>query len=59
MKDKLRVIIGGVILFPHIITFLCLKMNSGGKLAMFFFFWMPGRANLHLVTKPCNVGGGF
>lgn len=30
MKDKLRVIIGGVILFPHIITFLCLKMNSGG-----------------------------
>ena len=103
MKDKLRVIIGGVILFPHIITFLCLKMNSGGgklkadlnrwkqikgleqksefyalllllmiypelrsvfywrlgKLATFFFFWMPGRANLHLVTKPCNVGGGF
>ena len=30
-----------------------------GKLATFFFFWMPGRANLHLVTKPCNVGGGF
>lgn len=30
-----------------------------GKLAKFFFFWMPGRANLHLVTKPCNVGGGF
>lgn len=27
MKD----IIGGVILFPHIITFLCLKMNSGGQ----------------------------
>lgn len=30
-----------------------------GKLAKFFFFWMPGRANLHLVTNPCNVGGGF
>lgn len=30
MKDKLRVIIGGVILLPHIVTFLCLKMNSGG-----------------------------
>lgn len=31
MKDKLRVIIGGVILLPHIVTFLCLKMNSGGQ----------------------------
>lgn len=30
-----------------------------GKLAKFFFFWMPGRANLHLVTNPNNVGGGF
>lgn len=30
-----------------------------GKLAKFFFFWMPGRATLHLVTKPSNVGGGF
>lgn len=103
MKDKLRVIIGGVILLPHIVTFLCLKMNSGGgklttdlhrwkqikgleqksdvyalllllmiypelrsvfywrlgKLAKFIFFWMPGRANLHLVTKSRNVGGGF
>ena len=30
-----------------------------GKLAKFFFFWMPGRSNLHLVTKPRHVGGGF
>lgn len=30
-----------------------------GKLAKYLFFWMPGRANLYLVTNPRNVGGGF
>lgn len=30
-----------------------------GKIAKFFFFWMPGRANLHLFTNPRQVGGGF
>lgn len=30
-----------------------------GKLAKFFFFWMPGRKNLHLFTSPRNVDGGF
>lgn len=30
-----------------------------GKLAKFCFFWMPGRVNLHLVSNPRQVGGGF
>lgn len=30
-----------------------------GKLAKMFFFWMPGRTNLYLMTSPSNVGGGF
>ncbi len=30
MKEKLRVLIGSVILLPQIITFVCLTMSSGG-----------------------------
>lgn len=30
MKEKLRVLIDSVILLPHIVTFVCLKMSSGG-----------------------------
>lgn len=30
-----------------------------GKLAKYLFFWMPGRANLHLFTNPRKVEGGF
>lgn len=30
MKDFLRVLIGSVVLFPHIITYLCLNKNYGG-----------------------------
>lgn len=32
MKEKLRVLIGSVILLPHIVTFVCLKMSSGGEI---------------------------
>lgn len=30
-----------------------------GKFAKYCFFWMPGRANLHLFIDPEKVGGGF
>lgn len=103
MLNHIRVILGCVLLLPHIIVFTFLNFyNRGGKfladlhrwksiknlssksdfwafvyLLMVFpemrsvfywrlgkwtklvFFWMPGRTNLHIVTNPKNVEGGF
>ena len=28
-----------------------------GRFSKYFFFWLPGRTNLHLFSNPHNVGG--
>lgn len=103
MFKNIRVLIGCVLLLPHIIVYSLLNIYSGGgkikedllrwksiknlsskrdfwafvyllmvypelrsifywrlgKWTKLVFFWMPGRTNLHLVTNPQNVEGGF
>ena len=45
-----------LITYPELRSVFYWRIN---KLAKLFFFWMPGRTNLYLMTKPQNVEGGF